>query len=642
VSFDPDSPQARSEFLEADGIGGYASGPVAGPRTRRYHALLLTAVDPPARRLVLVNGIEAWLEQGATTLPLTTQRYRPDVLSPATTAPIADFTPTPWPRWTYTLPDATTLDFELFVAPDACETILRFHAPPACPWRLHIRPLLSGRDQGDLHHENPAFRFAPTITGGNVTWRPYDSVPAIAALTNGAYTHAPQWYRQFLYTKERDRGLDDTEDLASPGFFTFDLAQSPAVLILRAGDGLALRPAAHAESLATLERARRAATPGIEGAAATYLVDRATRSHTAGRTIIAGFPWFADWGRDSFIALRGLTLATGRLPEARAILLAWSGLVSEGMLPNRFPDDGGAAEYNAVDASLWFIIAANDYLAAAPTDAEAATALTTAATKILTGYRDGTRYNIHMDTDALIAAGQPGIQLTWMDAKVDDWVVTPRIGKPVEVQALWINALRIAAAWTPQSPWADLAARAQTSFRARFPNPAGGLFDVIDSDHIPGQTDASLRPNQIFAIGGLPHQILAGPQARAVVDLVEHHLLTPLGLRTLAPNDPAYRPRYQGDRVSRDGAYHQGTAWPWLLGPFIEAWLRVRDNTEAARAEAAARFLPPLEAHLAVDGIGHICEVADGDAPHTPGGCPWQAWSLGELIRVRRMLETSE
>jgi glycogen debranching enzyme len=223
-----------------------------------------------------------------------------------------------------------------------------------------------------------------------------------------------------------------------------------------------------------------------------------------------------------------------------------------------------------------------------------------------------------------------------MDAKYQDRVVTPRIGKPVEIQALWINALRIAAAWSPH--WAALAAQATQAFLARFANPAGGLFDVIDEDHVPGRTNAQLRPNQIFAVGGLPYPILTGDAARAVVDLVEAHLLTPLGLRTLAPADPAYRPRYAGDLPSRDGAYHQGTAWPWLLGPFVEAWLRTRTTTPASRQQAAARFLAPLEAHLTQFGLGHVCEVADGDAPHTPGGCPFQAWSVGEMLRIRRML----
>ncbi len=622
----------QSEWLEADGLGGFASGTVGGPRTRRYHALLLTATRPPTARCVLVNGVEAWLERGGVTLPLSTQRYQPDVVWPEGWRHVTGFTPVPWPCWTTALPGGEEVRFELFVAPDAGVTVLRWFAPAGCEWRLKVRPLISGRDQHALHSENAAFRFGAVAVGGNVSWRPYEGVPAISALSNGRYDHDPDWYRGFLYTQERDRGMDDREDLGAPGVFSFSLAEGPAVMMLRAGDGLAVRPAAYAAALAEAERVRRAAAPGLEGVAAgSYLVDRGQ-----GRTVLAGFPWFSDWGRDSFIALRGLALATGRLAEAQAILLEWAGTVSQGMLPNRFPDDGGAPEFNAVDASLWFVVAVHEFIEAATPAAEVEALLAGAVRAILTGYRDGTRFRIGMDTDGLLAAGQEGVQLTWMDAKCGDWVVTPRIGKPVEVQALWINALRIGGRWGTE--WLVLAERAAASFAARFFCPGGGLYDVVDADHVAGRCDASLRPNQIFAVGGLPFALLEGEAARGVVDLVEAKLLTPLGLRTLSPDHPDYCAHYRGNLVQRDGAYHQGTAWPWLLGPFVEAWLRVRGDTAAARAEAGRRFLAPLEAHLQVNGIGHVCEVADGDAPHIPGGCPFQAWSVGEMVRIRRMV----
>jgi len=333
--------------------------------------------------------------------------------------------------------------------------------------------------------------------------------------------------------------------------------------------------------------------------------------------------------------LRGLLLATGRLAEAEQILLAWSGLVSDGMLPNRFPDDGGEPEYNSVDASLWFVVAVHDFLLAAP-ETSARAALQDAAAAILTGYARGTRFRIAADADGLLRAGVPGQQLTWMDAKVDGWVVTPRVGKPVEIQALWINALRIGAAWATE--WNAPADLAHASFLARFPDPhTGGLADVVDADGVPGQVDRRIRPNQIFAVGGLPFPLLSGASARRMVDLVEARLLTPMGLRTLAPDDPAYIGRYAGNRLQRDAAYHQGTVWPWLIGPFVEAWLRVRSNTAAARAEASVRFLAPLREHLNAAGLGHVSEVADGDAPHAPGGCPFQAWSLGELPRAEKL-----
>ena len=628
----------EAEWLEADGHGGFASGTVSGLRTRRYHALLLSALHPPTDRVVLVSGIEAWVEKDGGTMPLTSQRYAPDTVHHDARPLIAAFNTLPWPTWTLRLPGGTELRYELLVDRGLGRTLLRWRRTAgqgAC--RLQVRPLLSGRDYHALHHENAGFnlssRVQDRLEGVSVAWQPYAALPAITAAANAAYAPAPDWYRNFLYTAERDRGMDFTEDLATPGIFTWDLAAGPAVLVLHTGEAPGAPAAEQAAQIEASERRLRGATPPPDGSVRSYLVGRAE-----GQTIVAGYPWFTDWGRDTFISLRGLLLATGRLAEAEQILLAWSGLVSEGMMPNRFPDDGGTPEYNSVDASLWFVVAVHDFLRAMPETSSRAT-LQDAASLILDGYSQGTRFGIAAEADGLLRAGVPGQQLTWMDAKVGDWVVTPRMGKPVEVQALWINALRIGAAWQPR--WAALADLAEASFLARFPGPAtGGLADVVDADGVPGRIDRRVRPNQIFAVGGLPFPLLTGTAARQVVDLVEAQLLTPLGLRTLAPDDPAYVGRYAGDRMQRDGAYHQGTVWPWLTGSFVEAWLRVRDDSAAARAEADARFLAPLRAHLSVAGLGHVSEVADGDAPHTPGGCPFQAWSLGELLRAERLVAT--
>jgi predicted glycogen debranching enzyme len=319
-------------------------------------------------------------------------------------------------------------------------------------------------------------------------------------------------------------------------------------------------------------------------------------------------------------------------------LLEWGGAVSQGMLPNRFVDQGDAPEFNSVDASLWYIIAVHDYLraiaasgaAVPPEDREE---LSRAVLEIIAGYRRGTRYGIRLDSDGLLAAGEPGVQLTWMDAKVGDWVVTPRIGKPVEIQALWLNALQIAEAFTDD--YRDLLQLGLRSFNQRFWNESHGcLYDVVDTDHQPGTADPTLRPNQIFAVGGLPYAVADESLARSIVEAVESRLWTPLGLRTLPQDDPRYVPRYQGDVPSRDGSYHQGTVWPWLLGPFVEAWVRVRGDTAAVRREARRRFLDPLLQHLNQAGVGHISEIADAEAPHTPRGCPFQAWSVGEALRL--------
>ncbi|MDR5797743.1 amylo-alpha-1,6-glucosidase [Caballeronia sp. LZ008] len=630
-----DAARLEDEWLEPDAYGGFASGTVGTMRTRRYQALLLTATQPPAGRVVLINGMEAWLETGNARIPLTMQRYAPDILYPDTTASLLSFDTDPWPTWRYRIgnDDATIIVAEAFVAKEARQTVLRWRLEGASKAaKLEVRPLLSGRDYHALHHENAAFSFDATLEGERVQWQPYGDLPTICVTSNGAYDHAPDWYRNFCYVRERERGLDFTEDLATPGIFSFDLARGEAVMILHAHAGhdkpFEDSALAHASHLASREKERRAAFGSrLARSADAYVVTR-----NVGKTIIAGFPWFTDWGRDTFISMRGLLLVSGRHQEAESILLEWADTISEGMVPNRFPDSGGLPEYNSVDASLWFVVAAHDYLATGHAHAATTSRLQSAVDAILDGYSRGTRFRIAADVDGLLRAGVPGVQLTWMDAKAGDWVVTPRIGKPVEVQALWINALTIASAWNPR--WQALRDQAQLSFAARFVDPdTHTLFDVVDVDHEPGRVDRSIRPNQIFAVGGLPFPLVDGDIARAVVDQVETQLLTPPGLRTLAPSDPAYRANYAGGVLDRDGAYHQGTVWPWLIGPFVEAWVRVH-----GAAGARERFLTPLYAHLDRYGLDHVSEVADADAPHTPGGTPFQAWSLAELLRIEKLL----
>jgi predicted glycogen debranching enzyme len=447
------------------------------------------------------------------------------------------------------------------------------------------------------------------------------------------------WYRNVQYEAERARGLDFTEDLAAPGVFTWDLSSAEAVWILSAdgvGSELLRMGEAPIETVRrwrATEMSRRADLAPMVRSAGAYLVQRG-----GGKTIVAGYPWFTDWGRDTFIALRGLCVATGRLDDARDVLLQWSRAVSAGMLPNRYPDVGEIPEYNAVDASLWFIVAVHDFFQAtaarrwhiAPAELDM---LRAAVHAILDGYTRGTRYGVRCDADGLLAAGESGVPLTWMDAKVGDSAVTPRIGKPVEVQALWLNALRIGCEASPNCLTAFR--NGSREFQARFWNERDGyLYDVVDVDHRAGAVDRSFRSNQVLAVGGLPFPLLTGARARRVIDAIEARLVTPMGLRTLAPDDLAYVSHYRGGARDRDGAYHQGTVWPWLIGPFAEGWVRVRGNTAEAKREARARFLAPLLHHLGEAGLGHISEIADGDPPHTPRGCPFQAWSLGEALRL--------
>ncbi len=640
----PAPPGEDLEWLEADGLGGYASGTASGLRTRRYHAILAAAAAPPTGRMVLVNGFDAWVTLGGDVAGFTSQRYAPGVIHPDGAGRTVSFTAEPWPTWRFDLRGAV-LEQSVLVPHGEPRVVLTWRLTGAPgPATLFVRPFLSGRDHHALHHANPAFAFEPERRNGVLEWHPYPGVPSVVAATTGTYTHAPDWYRNFLYAEEHARGLDCTEDLASPGVFSFDLTGGAATMVLTArggalpacGDGA--ESARDADALQDRERRRRAALGGrLARAADAYLV-RGTRA-----SVVAGYPWFADWGRDTFVALRGLCLATGRLDDAVAILLSWREALSEGMLPNRFPEGGGAPEYTSVDAALWFTVAAHDTAAAAAAagrelPADVRRTLHDGVQAVVSAYAAGTRHGIRMDDDGLLASGAPGLQLTWMDARVGERPVTPRGGKPVEVQALWLNALSVAAAWEPA--WSAVLQRGLGSFRRRFPGPAGGgLFDVVDCGGSPGATDPAVRPNQILAVGGLPLPLLEGDAAARVVAAVEHDLLTPLGLRSLAPGAPGYTGRYEGGPEQRDGAYHQGTVWPWLVGAFAEAWVRVRGGAPGARSEARERFLAPLLGHLDAAGVGHVSEIADGDAPHTPRGCPFQAWSVGEALRLERSLD---
>ncbi len=645
----------NAEWLEADGLGGFASGTVSGIRTRRYHALLLTATTPPAGRMVLANGFDAWVETPRGTFAISSQRYGPDITHPDGASRVTSFEHEPWPRWRYRIADKIIVEQELCVPKGESAVFISWRViagiddagqpgsatPATGDLKLRVRPFLSGRDFHSTHHENSAFKFDAEHNGERVTFRSYEGVPAVIAFSNGKYTHEPTWYRNFLYAEEQARGLGAAEDLASPGVFEFSLSEKPAVLML-AAEGRALTDiesieARHAR-VRTIEEARRNYfSSSLERAADAYLVNRGK-----GKTLIAGYPWFGDWGRDTFIALRGLYIASGHLEEARDILLRWAETVSQGMLPNRFPDHGGQPDFNSVDASLWYIIAVNDYVLAAKkrpslTHGCHTKKLRAAIEAILAGYNEGTRFGIRTDRDGLLSAGEHGQQLTWMDARVDGREITPRIGKPVEIQALWLNALAIGAKFSRR--WETIFEDGRASFESKFWNEhAGYLADVIDCDHQPGVVDLTVRPNQIFAVGGLPLMLLSKEKARQVVDAVELLLLTPLGLRSLAPGQAGYSAHYDGDSRARDSVYHQGTVWPWLIGPFVEAWVRVHGGNAAAKKKARARFLPPLYEHLNHAGLGHVSEICDAEAPHTPRGCPFQAWSLGELLRLERQI----
>ena len=409
----------HTEWLEADGLGGYASGTTSGERTRRYHALLLTATNPPTGRMVLVNGFDAWVETPSGRFAISSQRYAPDVVYPDGAARLVRFEHEPWPTWTYQLPDDSRVVQELFVPQGMSACCLRWKFSRKREAWLKVRPLFSGRDYHATHHENAAFRFEPKGESGWLWWSPYDGVPKIGVFTNAMYSHEPQWYRNFLYLEEKERGLDFVEDLASPGVLQWDLAKEAVLIFAAEGNeravkpldsGIGLEPDAAAvwRSLSDAEQNRRAKfESAVERAADAYIVKRGN-----GQTIIAGYPWFTDWGRDTFISLRGLCLAMGRLETAKNILLAWAGTVDQGMLPNRFPDAGDAPEFNSVDASLWYVVAVHDFLETAARANFAVTEeeqgkLNDAVRAIVAGYSAGTRFGIRQDEDGLLAAGGP-------------------------------------------------------------------------------------------------------------------------------------------------------------------------------------------------------------------------------------------
>jgi predicted glycogen debranching enzyme len=628
------------EWLEADGRGGFAMGTAAGLRTRRYHALLVAATTPPTGRVVLVSGVEVRLVTQAGAFALTSHEYEPGVIHPDGISRVRSFRAQPWPRWLYGAEDGTLVEHELLSLRETGEMLLSFRIQRGAPGaRVEVRPLLSGRDYHSTHHENPSFRFDCERQDDTLRFAPYDGLPDITLRTSGHWVKEPLWLRQFRYREEAARGLDHTEDLASPGYVDLDLGPERAFVAFGWAQKGASAPSGHLGELAERERSRRLQVRSfLELSADAYVVARGK-----GHSIVAGYPWFTDWGRDTFIAIRGLCLSLGRLELAGGILVEWSKYVNSGLLPNCFPDGQHPSEENSVDAPLWFVIAAQEFRDALrergdEPDPDTERALDEATVAILTGLQAGTKFGIRADADGLLAAGTPGRQLTWMDAKVADHVVTPRIGKPVEIQALWLNALRIGAHRARR--FHEQYERGLSSFHARFIAGDGALYDVVDVDHVPGKMDASFRPNQVLAVGGLPHPVLDGKNARRLVDRVEAELVTPIGLRSLACWEKEYVGTYAGGPEERDHAYHQGTVWPWLFGPFVEAWLRVRGDTPSARRVARERFVAPMLAQLETAGLGHVSEIADGDFPHVPRGAPFQAWSLGELLRVLGLLES--
>jgi predicted glycogen debranching enzyme len=632
------------EWLEANGVGGWASGTLSGAATRRYHGWLVAATAPPVGRRVLVSKLaESVVLADGARVELDANAF-PGAVHPRGFERLERFELGLFPELTF-----AAAGFRLRRAVAAIHggnrTVVRYALDAAsAPVELELRPFLAGRDIHELRRAAPerAWRLVEADeTAGRYRFAT-DGEPAVTIAAPGAaFEPAADWWRDFELAEERARGFDFVEDLFTPGVLRLRLAPgAEATVVLaaedEAGDGPTLWAAERARREALLARAGFAdpLPQRLVLAADAFVVRRGD-----GWSLIAGYPWFADWGRDAMIALPGLCLATGRHEEAKGILRSFARAVDRGMLPNRFPDDGEAPEYNTIDASLWFFVAAWRYLEASGDEAFVRDELMPVLDDILAWHGRGTRYDIGVAPDGLLAGGEPGVQLTWMDARVDGRVITPRHGKPVEIQALWINALRAMASLhtrfgrVARARVLDrLADAAAERFEELFWNEeAQALYDVVD-----GETkDPALRPNQLYALA-LPWPSLSPDKARRALATVERELMTPFGPRTLAPGDPAYVGRYEGGPAARDAAYHQGTVWPFLLGVWICAQLRYRG---AAGLAAARRALASFAPHLSEAGLGSVSEIFDADAPHAPRGALAQAWSVAELLRAWSAVE---
>jgi predicted glycogen debranching enzyme len=653
------SSATRLEWLVTNGIGGYASGTVSGALTRRYHGLLVASLKPPVGRTLLLAKLAESLEVGGAWVDLDTNVWSGGHVSPAGHLHLESFRlDESVPVWTWAIGEAR-LEKRVWMEHGENTTFVEYRlASAGAPVRLYLRALVNHRDAHETTSHGPWTARVEPASGG-VCVEAWDGATPLWLFAPGAETRPMnEWYRGFHLPLEAERGLDCVEDHLCAAQFIATLEPGEAVIVTASTRHNAARDArtplarafalqrrrAHEKSLLDAwrkaqPRTSRSAPEWVRRlvlAADQFVVERAIPGEPQGRSIIAGYPWFSDWGRDTMIALPGLALATGRPELARTILSTFARFVDQGMLPNYFPDQGEPPTYNTVDAALWFFQAVRATFEATQ-DLRFLSEIYPTLEDIGAWYERGTRYGIRMDPeDSLLAAGDEGVQLTWMDAKVDDWVVTPRRGKPVEVNALWYNALAAMAMFAtrlkrPAEAHERRMREVELAFQRYWNAGTGCLYDVLDG---PDGSDPAIRPNQLLAIS-LPESPLSLEHRRAVLASCGEMLLTSHGLRSLAPADSRYCGVYAGDRCTRDGAYHQGTAWTWLLPHYALAHFRVH-----GRREEALAFLEPLGQLIGEFGVGSLPEVADGDPPHTPRGCIAQAWSVGEALRAWHEIAT--
>jgi predicted glycogen debranching enzyme len=641
------------EWLVTNGIGGFASGTVAGQLTRRYHGLLLAALRPPLGRTLLLAKLDETVEydgiypDNGRYYPLFNNRWGNGQSEPNGYRFLNRFhLEGTIPVWTFAIANAL-LEKRVWMQPGANTTYIQYKLVRATgPLGFEAKAFVNHRDyHSTTIMDDWETEIHPVEHGLSLQ---LDDAPRPFFLLSQQAAITPQndWYEDFFLSIEEYRGQNDVQDdhlyaaliraTLRPGKSLTIVASTDSNPNL---DGDAAYAERRAYEAALIKQARAESQPTAVQqlilAADQFIVKRPTQRDGNGRSIIAGYHWFSDWGRDTMIALPGLTLNTHRPEIAASILRTYAQFVDQGMIPNRFPDAGETPEYNTVDATLWYVEAVRAYYQAT-NDRQLLRELYPMLAEICLWYRRGTRYNIHMDeADGLIYAGEEGVQLTWMDAKIGNWVVTDRIGKPVEINALWYNALHTLAEFAEvlgENPaeYQQLAEKCQTGFQRFWQEKMGYCYDILDG---PDGHDGKLRPNQLLAIS-LPHSPLSQEQSHSIVDACARHLLTAHGLRSLSPDDPDYIGHYGGDQLKRDGAYHQGTVWAWLIGPFVTAHLRVYNNRQLARS-----FLQPLLQHMVAHGIGSVSEIFDGDPPFTPRGCIAQAWSVAELLRAWYLTE---
>lgn len=647
------STSQKLEWLVTNGVGGYASGTVSGGLTRGYHGLLVAALNPPLGRTLLLSKLDEIASYAGESFALFSNHWRDGVIDPQGFLHLDQFhLEGTLPVWTFSCADAV-LEKRVWMQQGQNTTYIQYKlVRGSLPLSLSLKALINHRG---FHSRTPAHAWHTDVrpVPDGIEIRAVHG-PTLLYLFNHDARIVPhsEWYQDFFLPAEAGRGQNALDNHFFVALLTITLEPGQTTTVVAStqpdpnlnGDNAHQRRCAYEQAVIvrgtdSFKRAGKA-LQGDEGlqhlllAADQFIVERPLPAKKQlGHSIVAGYHWFGDWGRDAMISLPGLTLCTGREDIAASLLKTFSHYVDQGMLPNRFPDAGEEPEYNTVDASLWYFEAVRAFYEFTK-DLSLLRELYPTLASIIEWHRKGTRYHIHVDeVDGLLYAGQPGVQLTWMDAKVGDWVVTPRVGKPVEINALWYNALCAMTAFSrslkkPFKRYRTLAHQVQSSFERFWNEETQCCFDVIDG---PDGNDGSLRPNQLLAVS-LPHSPLDKAQQKAVVDACQEKLLTPHGLRSLSPDSPRYVGRYEGSQRERDAAYHQGTAWPWLMGPFVEAHLKVYGDPDLARS-----FLTPLLDQLCAYGVGSVGEIFDGDAPFTPRGCIAQAWSVAELLRAWRL-----